>query len=212
MMKISKATICTTIGGICVLLAGCAITDWQKEGASEQDKAADSQACDAYIAQDASVINVSIDARMRAHPKLAEWHQRRVAERATHLHEDFRGRRSDQSNSSFWADLAANVVGALFEGAAAEAERAALHNECMVAMGWTPSQPGSSSETLASATTPTDGGEPAQQANAPQFVILRGEPIIGQEPRQQVTIWQLIPPDPPASGQRCTTYPRLECQ
>lgn len=59
--------------------------------------------------------------------------------------------------------------------------------------------------------TPTQSEGPAPQADAPQPVRLPYAPVISQ-PAQQGSMWQLIPPDPPASGQRCTTYPRLECQ
>jgi hypothetical protein len=212
-MKILNGKAWMPIAAICVLLAGCASTDWQKAGATEQDYAADFSACDGYIAQDDgatdATIDLSADRRTRMQPKLAAWRQRRITGHHSRTTRHAGGGHSNNNNdvkAEAAAVAAVMVVGAII-GAA---ERAELHDECMVALGWNPPQPGSTPVLVASASSATDGPGALEQSDPPEFMRLPGEPAIGQEPLQHITVWQVVPPEPPAKGLTCTsTYPRL---
>lgn len=214
-MKVSNGKVWAAIGAIGVLLAGCANTDWQKEGGTEQQKVADSSACDAYIAQDDGAVDVNIninaDARTRAHPKLAAWRQKHIANHASHVHRRTGGSRSNTNNNDAKAEAAAVAAVLVFDAIAVAAERADLHNQCMVALGWSPSQPGSTPVRVASGTPLTKSDESVEQATTPQLMRVLGDPVVGRESEQRATYWQVVP-DAPAEGFTCTsTYPRLEC-
>lgn len=209
-MRIAKVR--APLAGLCLLLAGCANTDWQKPGTTAQDQAADWAACDAYLAQDEAgsvTVDINSDPRIRAHPRLAAWRHKHIAGHAAAVQKHAVAHAKSDNGNAKGEAIAATVVLAVDVGVLL-AERAQAHDECMAAMGWAPGKPDEAPVRLASNAMSSDAPDGAR-VDPPQLMRVEDGPVIGDEPRQHVTYWQVIPDAPESNGLTCTsTYPHLE--
>jgi len=148
----------SVIGALAV--AGCANNNWVREGATPQELAVHTQACDAYVMQEQSIVGVSADgqfdflqsggntegikANIRAqqaiHPKVAAWRTQRLAARHASLVKGGHVVRASSGSNDMKAELAAAAAVLLIAMIADASEKAALHDECMTAFGWVPAK------------------------------------------------------------------------
>jgi hypothetical protein len=104
--------------------------------------------------------------------------------------------KSDKGGSGSKGEAIAAAIVLAVDVGVVLAERAQAHDGCMVAMGWAPGEPGAAPVRLASNMEATDAQGDAVPADAPVLVRIEDGPIIGDEPRQHVTFWQVVPDMP----------------